>query len=463
MSVIEKIHTRPASILVVDDDATSLLVLGGFLKRFGFDVVTASGGLQALDILGQRGFDLLISDLRMPGMDGVALLEEMRRREIMIPFIVVTACGSIESAVAAMRQGACDYLEKPFNPDRLQLTVQRALDYYRVLTENRKIKAYLQEHFTFQNIITVNPTMKDMLEMAAKVAASAQTTVAIYGESGTGKEVLARAIHFAGTGMPTGFVAVNCAAIPEHLMESELFGHVKGAYTGAEKEREGKFSQARNGTLLLDEVGDMPLSLQAKLLRVLQERSFEKIGDNTVIPLACRVIVATNANLAERVAAGLFREDLYHRINVFPLHIPPLRDRKDDIKQLCDHVLAELQQHLGKPLPGISRRAMDVILDHDWPGNVRELRNRLERAAILTTGDLMRPEHLGLLSDGHQMESSLDSDSLKTTYTLNIPSESLSLTALTSLILSQTLERCRGNKSKAANLLKIDRKMFYRS
>ena len=456
-------NTSHATILAVDDDATSLLVLSGYLKQFGCTVATAGSGLQALELVEQQEFDLLISDLRMPNMDGIALLEELRRRDVTIPFIIVTACGSIESAVYAIRQGAYDYLEKPYDFDNLQLTVQRALEYNRALSENRQIKAYLQECFTFQNIITVTPAMKEMLEMAAKVALSPRTTVAIYGESGTGKEVLARAIHFAGTGMPTGFVAVNCAAIPEHLMESELFGHVKGTFTGADRDREGKFSQAKNGTLLLDEIGDMPLSLQAKLLRALQERIFEKIGGGHPIPLNCRVIVATNRNLAQRVQDGSFREDLYHRINVFPLHIPPLRERKEDIGQICEHVLTELRQHLGKSLPGISQKAMDAILDYDWPGNVRELRNSLERAAILTTGDLIRPEHLGLHPKQFQTGVPHDTHPGCATYHLNIPEKSLSFAALTGQILSQTLERCHGNKSRAAKLLKIDRKMFYRT
>jgi len=455
-------NTSTATILAIDDDDISLRVLARCLKGFGYDVVTASGGLQALELLKLREFDLLISDLRMPVMDGIMLMKEIRKRDIPTPFIVATACGSIESSVAAMRSGAFDYIEKPYNQDDLQLTVQRALDYHRAMTENRQIKAYLQERFTFQNIITVNSAMKEMLKMAAKVASYPHTTVAIYGESGTGKEVLSQAIHFASTGMPTGFVAVNCAAIPEHLMESELFGHVKGAFTGADRDRDGKFSQARNGTLLLDEIGDMPLSLQAKLLRVLQERTFEKIGGSASIPLTCRVIVATNANLLQRVEAGSFREDLYHRINVFPLLIPPLRDRKDDIWQICEHVLAGLQQHLGKPLPGISQKAMDLLFGYDWPGNVRELRNCLERAAILTSGDLIRPEHLGLLQEEHLSGNPQDTDRLYTTYNLKIPTQSLSLASLTSQILAQTLEQCRGNKSKAAHLLKIDRKMFYR-
>ncbi|MEI6214447.1 MAG: sigma-54 dependent transcriptional regulator [Desulfuromonadales bacterium] len=453
---------KTATILAVDDDTTSLRVLGTHLKHLGFDVVTAQGGLQALALLEHQTVDLLISDLRMPDMDGVALLEEVRRRGLSMPFIVVTACGSIESAVAAMRQGASDYVEKPFNVDSLQLTVERALEYHRAVSENLQIKAYLQERFTFQNIITVTPAMKEMLEMAAKVTTSPKTTVAIYGESGTGKEVLARAIHFASTGMPTGFVAVNCAAIPEQLMESELFGHVKGSFTGADREQQGKFSQAGSGTLLLDEIGDMPLSLQAKLLRVLQERTFELIGGKTVHRLACRVIVATNANLPQRVADGSFREDLYHRINVFPLRLPPLRDRKDDIRHISEYVLAELQQHLGKPLPGFSQNGMDAILNHDWPGNVRELRNRLERAAILTSGELISPVHLGLAANPHQAGQQ-DYDPAYTVYQLKIPAHDMSLAALDEQILSLTLERCKGNKSKAAQLLKIGRKMFYRS
>ncbi len=456
-------NTYPSTILAVDDDEVSLNVLSGLLERFGFTVFSAPGGIRALELLRQHEFDLILSDLRMPEMDGIELLEKVRERDAQIPFIVVTACGSIESAVAAIRLGAYDYLEKPFNPDGLQLTVKRALDYHHALSENRRIKLYLQEQFTFQNIITVNSAMKAMLEMAAKVTSSPHTTVTIYGESGTGKELLARAIHFASTGLPTSFVAVNCAAIPEQLMESELFGHVKGAFTGAEMEREGKFSQARNGTLLLDEIGEMPLSLQAKLLRTLQERTFEKIGSNTTVPLACRVIAATNTNLPQRVESGSFREDLYHRINVFPLHIPPLRERKDDIRQICEYMLAELQQHLGKSLPDISPKAMDAITGYDWPGNVRELRNRLERAAILSSGDLITPGQLGLQEEVLTSPGqSTAADSLHTTYTLKIPTQSLSLAALTSQILSQTLECCRGNKSKAAHLLKIDRKKFYR-
>lgn len=451
------------NILAVDDDELSLLMLENLLADGGFAPLTATSGTQALALLEREHVDLIISDLIMEGMDGLELLARVKERYPKVPVIVVTARGSVESAVEAMRRGAYDYLAKPFNPEVLRITLQRALDYHHVVRENEQITGLLRERFTFQSIVTVNPAMKKLLELAARVAAARQTTVAVYGESGSGKEVLARAIHFAGKGLPAGFVAVNCAAVPEHLLESELFGHVRGAFTGADRDREGKFSLARGGTLLLDEIGDMPLPLQAKLLRVLQERVFEKIGSNTSISTDCRVIVATNRNLADMVAAGRFREDLYHRINVFPLVIPPLRERTDDIPLLCEHVLDQLRQHLGKPLPGISQKAMDAMLAHGWPGNVRELRNCLERAAILTDGELIRPEHLGFGTAGAPAREASAGPAPDTVqYALALPVDQLSLHALTERIMAITLERCGGNKSRAAQLLRIDRKAFYR-
>ena len=449
----------PASILAVDDDATSLMVLAGHLKRFGFTVVTAPGGVQALEVLKQQEFDLLVSDLRMPDMDGITLLGKVRKRNIHIPFIVMTACGSIESAVAAMREGAYDYFEKPFNPDSLQLTLHRALDYHRAMNENSQIKAYLQERFTFQNIITVNPAMKAMLEIAAKVASSNQTSVAIYGESGTGKEVLARAIHFASKGLPGNFVAVNCAAIPESLLESELFGHVRGAFTGADKERDGKFALARGGTIFLDEIGDMPPSLQAKLLRVLEERIYEKVGSNAPLSAEFRVIVATHRNLAEMVQQGTFREDLFHRVNVVPLFIPPLRERIEDIPLLIDHFFEQFRRHQGKQLPGISKKAISILTSYNWPGNIRELRNVLEYAAIMVSDELIRPEHLRIRSC---IENSPTLPQEGLDFHIRLPEENTSLEAITAQVLQIALQQCGGNKSQAAALLKVDRKRFYR-
>jgi len=453
------------TILIVDDQQIILFLLETQLRQAGFTPVAASSGAEALALLAERQIDLIISDLIMPEMGGLQLMERVRELHPGIPIIVVTAHGSVEGAVEAMRRGAYDYLEKPYNPDDLRMTIQRALDYHHMVRENEQIRGLLRERFSFQSIVTANPAMKEVLGLATKVVPARQTTVAIFGESGTGKEVLARAIHFAGKGLPNLFVAVNCAAIPEHLLESELFGHLRGAFTGADRDREGKFSLARGGTLLLDEIGDMPLPLQAKLLRVLQERVFEKIGSNDQIPATCRVIVTTNRCLPEQVALGLFREDLFHRINVFPLTLPPLRERREDIPILCEHLFEQLRQHLGKPLSGISDRTMRLMSGYHWPGNVRELRNRLERAAILTEDGVIRPEHLGIAAADSPSPATqpLGTDPGSVSYTLTLPESELSLDALTERILATTLERCGGNKSKASALLKIGRKAFYRS
>lgn len=457
-------------ILVVDDQQIILFLLETHLRQAGFTPLLAASGAEALALLQDHPVDLMITDLIMPEMGGLELMERVRTLHPEIPIIVITTNGSVEGAVEAMRRGAYDYLEKPYNPDDLRITIQRALDYHHIVRENEQIRGLLRERFSFQSIVTVNPAMKEVLRLASKVVPARQTTVAIYGESGTGKEVLARAIHFAGKGLPNGFVAVNCAAIPEHLLESELFGHLRGAFTGADRDREGKFSLARNGTLLLDEIGDMPLPLQTKLLRVLQERVFEKIGSNEQITATCRVIVATNRNLQELVAAGRFREDLYHRINVFPLTLPPLRERREDIPILCEHVFEQLRQHLGKPPTGISEGAMRLLLEYPWPGNVRELRNFLERAAILTEDGVINQEHVrfGASSAGASTEApasaspAVHMDSESVSYQLTLPLSELSLEALNERILALTLERCGGNKSKASQLLKIGRKAFYR-
>jgi DNA-binding NtrC family response regulator len=459
MIPVEESASSRGTILAVEDDETSRRVVVGYLKRFGYTVSAASNGVQALELLGRQDFDLIISDLRMPEMGGIELLDAIRSRGNSTPFIIVTACGSVDSAVDAMRRGACDYLEKPINIDNLQLTVERTLTHQRVVSENCQIKAYLKERFTFQNIITVCPAMKYTLELASKVASSPKTTVAIFGESGTGKEVLARAIHYESGGLPGNFVAVNCAAIPESLLESELFGHVRGAFTGADREREGKFSLARGGTLFLDEVGDMPLALQAKLLRVLEERSFEKVGSNVCHSVDFRVIVATHRDLSQMVQQGRFREDLYHRIHVVPLSIPPLRERIDDIPLLIEHFLGLFRQHQGKALPGVSKKAIDHMTSYHWPGNIRELRNMLEYAAIMVSDELIRPEHLRMVDAAAVNPAPHDNG-----YNLhiNLADKEISLEAITDQILQKALGYCDGNKSKAASLLKVDRKRFYR-
>jgi DNA-binding NtrC family response regulator len=445
----------------VDDQASFRVLLEQQLKHAGYVPIMAAGVGEALELLQNREVDLILSDLVMPDLDGMAFLEQVRREHADIPFIVLTAHASVVSAVDALRRGAFDYLEKHCEPDELRITIQRALDYQRISSENDQLKHHLREKFSFQNIVTSCPKMKAALDLAARVAAAPRTTVAIYGESGCGKEVLSRAIHFAGGGLPAGFVAVNCAAIPETLLESELFGHVRGAFTGAERDREGKFSMARRGTILLDEIGDMPLALQAKLLRVLEERTFEKVGSNRSIPVECRIIVATNHNLPEEVSAGRFREDLYHRINVFPITIPPLRDRRADIPLLAEHFIDQFRRHQGKRLPGISQKALEALCTYHWPGNVRELRNCLERAAIVSDNDLIRPEDLSITSRGNASRAPATAGGA-ITYELAFAPEALSLDAVIQRVLDITLERCNGNKSKAAGLLRVNRKMFYR-
>lgn len=451
--------TLNARILIVDDEQVSLAVLQNHLSHQAYDVICASSGPEALALLEGNTPNLVISDLIMPGMDGIQLMHQAKERHPALPFIVLTAKGSIESAVSAIKQGALDYLEKPYDPQTFEVVLQRALEFGRLSGENAHLREHFREKFSFHNIVTKSPAMRQVLELAGRVAASPKTTISLTGESGVGKEVLARAIHFASGCLPGTFVAVNCAAIPESLLESELFGHVRGAFTGAERDREGKFSLASGGTVLLDEIGDMPLPLQSKLLRVLEERTYEKVGANAPLPADFRVIVATYRNLGELVKLGSFREDLFHRINVVPIAIPPLRERREDIPLLAEFFLDTFRKHQGKTFPGISKKAMDLLASYSWPGNVRELRNVLEYAAIMVSDELIRPEHLRL-SAALPLQGTHTSTTVE--FPISLPADELSLEAITTKILDMALQKCGGNKSHAAALLKVNRKMFYR-
>lgn len=356
--------------------------------------------------------------------------------------------------------------ETSFDSDGIPIrsigTVQDITEFKVLQDELAKVLELEQEQNSFHTLVTANPTMKSVLILARQVTKARQTTLALYGESGTGKEVLAKAIHLESGGLPGNFVAVNCAAIPAQLLESELFGHERGAFTGAHQRREGKCAAAKGGTLLLDEIGDMPLALQAKLLRILETRTFERVGSNQPLPLDCRVIVVTNKDLSHMVVEGRFREDLFHRINIFPLCIPPLRERSEDIPLLCTTLLQNLQQQLGPQLHGISQQAMDILYNYSWPGNIRELRNCLERAAIVCNGGMIRPEHLVIFQPAQKEQLLSQPDSDTVTYTVTIPTQELSLETLSSRIMSITLDRCNGNKTLAAKLLKIGRTSYYR-
>ncbi len=450
-----------ASVLIVDDDEVALLTLGSILRAEGFQILTARNGVEALGILDQENTDMVIADQKMPHMDGPELLKEVKKRHHSLPFIMLTGHGTIDMAVASMKDGATDYMLKPFEPQQLVAAIRRSLEFRRLNEENVKLKSQLKEQYSFHNIVTQSALMKRVLETAEKVAATINTSVAIYGESGTGKEVLARAIHFSGPRMANSFVAVNCAGIPSALLESELFGHVKGAFTGADRDRDGKFDLAQKGTILLDEIGDMPLDLQAKLLRILQERVYEKVGSHKPIKADVRIIVATNRNLEEMVANESFRVDLFHRISSFPITLPPLRKRKEDIPLLANYFLGQLRKELGKPLPGLSEKAMEKLLRYEWPGNIRELKNCLERAAILTEGQLIQPKHLSITEEGGTPAPGSNRPG-NVHLVINLPEEAFSMEKVTDEVLKLTLEKCNGNKSKAADMLKLDRSIFYR-
>ncbi|MGA7826741.1 MAG: sigma-54 dependent transcriptional regulator [Geobacteraceae bacterium] len=450
--------TSGARILVIDDKQSFCFLIKGYLDDSGYQATCVASGAEALEELEHSRYDLILSDLIMPVMDGLTLLREVRNRHQQLPFILVTGHGSVESAVSAMKEGANDYLLKPLNREELLLVLERQLDHARLRVSYDRMMDSERKKFSFQNITSNSASMGATLAAGQKVAASSHTTVAIYGESGVGKEVMARAIHVASGKNMTSFVAINCAAIPETLLESELFGHVKGAFTGADREREGKCSRAHGGTLFLDEIGDMPLSLQPKLLRLLEERVYEKVGSDRPVTADFRIIAATHQNLDECCDQGTFRRDLYHRLNIFPITIPPLRDRREDIPQLAEHFLQGFRQHQGKSLPGLSKAALDLMMTHNWPGNVRELRNLLEYATIVTNGDLIQPEHLRL-----QQTCSCRAEPPQERISLhvNFSPEEFSLDAVNRQVIDWALEKCNNNKSSAARLLKASRKMFY--
>jgi two-component system, NtrC family, response regulator AtoC len=447
-----------AKILIVDDKQSFRFLLEGYLKDAGFESSSVAGGKAALELLEKTHFDLVLSDLVMPEMDGVTLLREIHSRFPQLPFLVITAHGSVETAVVAMKEGAADYLLKPLHRDELLLTIERTLENARLRQRCDQMESLFNEKFSFQNIKSISPAMGAVLTAARQVAAHPLTTVALYGESGVGKEVLARAIHFASGCSPASFIAVNCAAIPETLLECELFGHVKGAFTGADSPREGKCRRALGGTLFLDEIGDMPLALQAKLLRVLEEKVFESVGSDIPQAADFRIIVATHRDLKELSRQGQFRTDLFYRLNVFPLTIPPLRERKEDIPSLVDHFLADFRHHQGKSLPGLSKAALDFLVSHDWPGNVRELRNRLEYATIISNSELIQPDHLQL-KNAVFAHPAISAETVSLHFEFS-PDE-FSYDEVIARLMDWALQQSGNNKSAAARLLKTSRKLFY--
>ncbi len=382
-------------ILIVDDELPQLELIGGFLKKQGFDVVAAEGGEKALQIFRQESFDLVLTDQKMPKMSGLDLLKAVRALNPEEAVIVMTAYGSIETAVSAIKEGASDYLTKPLNLDELLHRIETVKERNRLLTENRDLREALHERIRIEGIIGESGRMQEVFSLVRRVAPS-EATVLIRGESGTGKELIAQAIHYASPRASRSLVRLNCAALPETLLESELFGHEKGAFTGAYTTRKGRFEMANGGSLFLDEIGDLRLHLQAKLLRVLQEKEFERVGSSRPIPVDVRILAATHRDLEKLIQEGQFREDLYYRLNVVTVVLPPLRERRQDIPPLLDHLVKKFAEKNSKSIKGFTQGARDALLRYDYPGNVRELENIVERATVITRDEVIGRSDLPL-------------------------------------------------------------------
>jgi len=382
-----------ARILIAEDEKTQRDLLEGFLKKEGFLVEAVANGRQAIEKIERDFFDIAFLDYKMPELDGLQTLREIRKCLPDLPVVMITAYGTVETAVASMKEGALDYLTKPIDLEELLLIIQKVLERSTLIRENKDLKTRLQERYTFQNIIYGSPKMEEVMGLIARVAPS-QATVLIRGESGAGKELIANAIHYASTRSEKPFVKMSCSAIPETLLESELFGHEKGAFTGAIQKRIGRFEEADSGTLFLDEIGDLSPSTQVKLLRILQEKEFQRLGSNLNLRTDVRIITATHRNLEEAMRKGLFREDLYYRLNVISIHLPPLRERKEDIPLLIDHFLKKYSELNQKKIQDLSKEARILLLRHSYPGNVRELENLVERAVVLCRGEVITTQDL---------------------------------------------------------------------
>jgi two-component system NtrC family response regulator len=436
-------------VLFIDDDRAGREVALFNLRKAGYKVEAASDGAEGLAIFSQGKFDLVITDLKMPGISGMEVLRRIRKASRDVPVLVITAFGNVETAVEAMKEGAYDFIGKPFHREQLLLAVEKALERQRLTAEVRDLR--IRATGVERDVVSVSPAMERVLEMADRVART-EATVLITGESGTGKEAVARRIHVRSPRAEKTFVAVNCAAIPAELLESELFGHARGAFTGAVRDRLGRFRQAAGGTLFLDEIGEMPLPLQAKLLRVLQEKVVDEVGGDRPIPVDVRILVATNRDLLERIREGTFREDLYYRLNVVEIRVPPLRERPEDIPPLVDHFMKEISTDREISVPADVRKALTA---RPWPGNVRELKNACERMVILCRGDEVSVEDLPPVSavsrPGEPGGEGIMDDWPP------LPAGGLSLVDLEKKVIERALRLKGGNITQAAAYLNVPR------
>ena len=431
-------------ILVVDDDSYVRESTEEILRRKGYQVDTSANGKDALVLLDEADFDLILSDIKMPEMDGIELLAAAKGKYPDIHVIMMTAFGSVDNAVEAMRKGAYDYIQKgSADPTEIELVVERALKYQDSQRENKRLRSELQDKYSFNNMIGKAHNMEQVFDLIDTVADS-RATVLVTGESGTGKELVARALHYNSSRRSAPFIRLNCAALPKDLMESELFGHEKGAFTGAIKQTRGRFEMADGGTLLLDEISEIDPALQAKLLRVLQEREFERIGSTQTIKVDVRIVATTNRDLQKEVEAGNFREDLYYRLNVIEMGLPPLRERKEDIPALVQNFIAKYNEENGKRVTGVADETLDALLAYDWPGNIRELENYTERAVVVARGEALAPDdYPQRLTSGPQGR---DDGGIHVGMTVH---------EMERRLIMKTLESCQGNRTEAAGMLGI--------
>ncbi|MDD2966386.1 MAG: sigma-54 dependent transcriptional regulator [Desulfovibrionaceae bacterium] len=440
-----------AHILLVDDDNAHRSMLKTMMRSWNYTVTEASDGDEAVRLVREQAFDAVLTDVKMARVDGIAALRGMLDYNPALPVILMTAYSSVETAVDALRLGAYDYLTKPLDFDALKNTLARALEHSRLTVENRELRRQLTESASSAEILGRSPRVRDMLQTISTVAPT-EATVLITGESGTGKELVARALHFGSLRAAKPLVTVNCAALSENLLESELFGHERGAFTGADKRRDGRFVQADGGTLFLDEVGEIPLTLQAKLLRALQQGEVQRVGSDTPIMVDVRIIAATNRDLKQEVAERRFREDLYFRLNVISIEVPALRQRKEDIALLAAHFLQSFAQRNRKELKGFSPQALDALLRYDWPGNVRELQNAVERSVILSTGEYVGVRELPLALGAIVAEEETAQPQAEGTSLAGLPLDEVERRAILA-----TLHTVDENKSEAARVLGITR------
>jgi DNA-binding NtrC family response regulator len=441
-----------AKILIAEDEETQRSLLEGFLKKEGFFVDAVTNGREALQKLEGSFYDIALLDYKMPEKDGLQTLREIRKLYPELPVVMITAYGTVETAVASMKEGSLDYLTKPIDLDELLLIFQKVIERSNLIRENRDLRAKLQERYTFHNIIYGSPKMEEVMGLVSRVAPS-QATVLVRGESGTGKELIAHAIHYVSSRSEKPFVKVNCSAIPETLLESELFGHEKGSFTGAAQKRIGRFEEADGGSVFLDEIGDLTPSTQIKLLRILQEKEFQRLGSNLTLKTDVRVITATHRDLEEAMKKGEFREDLYYRLNVITIHLPPLRERREDIPLLIDFFLKKYSTQNQKSISDLSKEARNLFLHYPYPGNVRELENLVERAVVLCRGEIITTQDLPFhLQEGKPEREWGSQKRLK-----NLPE---SLEEVERDLIVKALHQTQGIQTKAAESLGISERVL---